>query len=94
MTVSWLFTNVGVGLQGLAALTPFSDMPLGLGESLEKAYFEQGEEYEKRNEMLKAVERYVDGLFNERIKSVSASPLTAESVSRIDRIMHAQEFSN
>ena len=61
-------------------------------QSLEKTYFEKGESYEKRNEMLRAVEAYVDGIFNEQMKSVSASPLTDESLKRIDRIMHEHSF--
>lgn len=61
-------------------------------QSLEKTHFERGEALEKRNEPLKAIEAYVDGIFSERIKSVSASPLTAESLSRINRLVHAQVF--
>lgn len=61
-------------------------------QSLEKSYFETGEEYEKRNEQLRAVERYVDSIFNERMKSVNTSPLTEESMARINRIMHEQRF--
>jgi curli biogenesis system outer membrane secretion channel CsgG len=63
-------------------------------QSLEKTYFEKGEEYEKRNEPLRAVESYVDGIFNERLKSVSVSPLTDESLKRIDGIMHAYTFES
>lgn len=61
-------------------------------QSLEKTHFERGEALEKRGESLKAIEAYVDGIFNERIKSVSASPLTAESVTRINELVHAQVF--
>ena len=61
-------------------------------QSLEKQYFDKGEAHEKRNELLPALENYVDGIFNERIKSVGASPLTDESLKRIDRIMHEHSF--
>ncbi|MFT5484852.1 MAG: tetratricopeptide (TPR) repeat protein [Halieaceae bacterium] len=63
-------------------------------QSLEKTYFDQGEEFERRGEALKALESYVDSIFNEKIKSVSASPLTAESLARIDRLVHAHSFEN
>jgi hypothetical protein len=61
-------------------------------QSLEKTYFESGEEYEKRNEPLRAIERYVDAVFNEQMKAVNASPLAEESLKRIDRIMHEHRF--
>ena len=62
-------------------------------QSLEKTYFEQGETYERRNEPMRAVESYVDGIFNERLKAVSASPLTAESEKRIAEIMNEKVFT-
>jgi len=79
-----LLTDEVVDIMSVDVLRPL--------QSLEKTYFERGEKYEKRSEFMKAIERYVDGIFNERVKSVGTSPLTTESQKRIQQIMHAKKF--
>ncbi|MCG6893498.1 MAG: tetratricopeptide repeat protein [Desulfobacteraceae bacterium] len=55
-------------------------------QNYEKTYFQQGETLLRRRDYLLAAERYVDALFDEKVKQVQASPLTQQSRDRLDEI--------
>jgi curli biogenesis system outer membrane secretion channel CsgG len=62
-------------------------------QQLETFYFNEGQDRERRSEIDEAVEFYTYAIFNEKLKSVSASPVTIEAQKRIDNIMSRFRFS-
>jgi tetratricopeptide (TPR) repeat protein len=62
-------------------------------QQLETFYFNQGKDRERRNELEEAVEFYTYAIFNEKLKSISSSPVTVEAKKRIDDILSRHRFS-
>jgi curli biogenesis system outer membrane secretion channel CsgG len=62
-------------------------------QQLETFYFNKGQDRERRSELDEAVEFYTYSIFNEKLKSVSASPVTVEAKKRIDNIMSRFRFT-
>ncbi len=62
-------------------------------QQLETFYFNQGKDREKRAELEEAVEYYSYAVFNEKLKSISSSPVTLEAQKRIDEILARYRFS-
>jgi tetratricopeptide (TPR) repeat protein len=61
--------------------------------NLEKKYFENGEDLIlRRKESLNAIERFVDAIFDERLKSVVGSPITAQSNKYLESIVLNHRF--
>jgi hypothetical protein len=56
-------------------------------QNLETQYLHEGENHEKRREPLEAAERYVDAIFNAKLKSMHDSPVVAEAERRIDNAL-------
>ena len=67
----------------LEVLEPLSNM--------EREYFSEAEQHENRGEFLPAVEKYMDVITNEALKSIR-STLSVQSQERISRILSAQRF--
>lgn len=63
-------------------------------QQLETFYFNQGQDSEKRSEIENAVEYYTYAIFNEKLKSVSSSPITREAKSRIANLLEQHTFLN
>ena len=61
-------------------------------QSLEKHYFERAEDHDRRSEVQKAIEYYTYAIFDEKLKSVSASPITDTAKTRIAEMLHAYKF--
>ncbi|WP_143871463.1 CsgG/HfaB family protein [Catenovulum sediminis] len=60
--------------------------------NLEKEYFQRGEELlNRRQEMLPAVERFTDAIFDEKLKSVN-SPISAKSEQYIEKVFQNYKF--
>lgn len=61
--------------------------------NLEKKYFEDGEDlFLRRKENLNAVEKFVDAIFDERLKSVVGSPITTQSNKYLNSIVLNHRF--
>jgi len=61
--------------------------------NLEKKYFERGEDlYLRRKESLNAVERFVDAIFDEKLKLLVNSPITSQSNKYLDKIIVSHSF--
>jgi hypothetical protein len=65
-------TNEVVTELGQEALQPL--------KSLEKTYFEFGEQQVRRRDSVKAAEHFVDAIFDEKIKRIQNSPLTTKAL--------------
>lgn len=63
-------------------------------QQLETFYFNQGQDSEKRSEIENAVEYYTYAIFNEKLKSVSSSPISREAKSRIQNLLEQHKFLN
>jgi tetratricopeptide (TPR) repeat protein len=61
-------------------------------QQLETYYFNQGQDSEKRSEIANAVEYYTYAIFNEKLKSVSSSPISREAKSRIENLLDQHKF--
>lgn len=61
-------------------------------QQLESFYYNQGQDSERRGEIEKAVEYYTYSIFNEKLKSVSSSPISREARTRIDSLLDTHEF--
>lgn len=61
-------------------------------QRLETFYYNQGQDSERRNEIENAVEYYTYAIFNEKLKSVSSSPISREARTRIDSLLASHEF--
>ena len=61
-------------------------------QQLETFYFNQGQDSEKRSEVESAIEYYTYAIFNERLKSVSSSPITNEARARISKLLNNHRF--
>ncbi len=61
-------------------------------QQLESFYYNQGQDSERRGEIEKAVEYYTYSIFNEKLKSVSSSPISREARTRIDNLLDTHEF--
>ncbi len=62
-------------------------------QNLEKAYFEQGEQHLRRRENLRAVENFVNTIFDEKLKMIQGSPVTQRSAEHLDTIFLNYEVS-
>jgi tetratricopeptide (TPR) repeat protein len=62
-------------------------------QQLETFYFNQGKDRERRSELEQAVEYYTYAVFNEKLKSISSSPVTVEAQKRIEDILSRYRFS-
>jgi tetratricopeptide (TPR) repeat protein len=62
-------------------------------QQLETFYFNQASDLERRGEFEQAVEFYTNAIFNERIKSVSSSPISNEAKKRIEAILEGYKFN-
>jgi len=61
--------------------------------NLEKKYFEDGEAlYLRRKENLNAIEKFVDAIFDEKLKSVINSPITTQSNKYLETIINEHAF--
>jgi len=61
--------------------------------NLEKKYFEEGEAlYLRRKENLNAIEKFVDAIFDEKLKSVVNSPITNQSKKYLETIINEHSF--
>jgi len=61
--------------------------------NLEKKYFEEGEAlYLRRKENLNAIEKFVDAIFDEKLKSVINSPITTQSNKYLETIINEHAF--
>jgi len=63
-------------------------------QQLETFYFNQGQDSEKRSEIENAIEYYTYSIFNEKLKSVSSSPISREAKSRIEKLLNTYQFKN
>ncbi|MGB3724938.1 MAG: CsgG/HfaB family protein [Glaciecola sp.] len=61
-------------------------------QQLETFYFNQGQDSEKRSEIENAIEYYTYAIFNEKLKSVSSSPISREANTRIDNLLSTHKF--
>lgn len=61
-------------------------------QQLETYYFNEGQDRERRAEYDIAVENYTYAVYNERLKSVSSSPVTVEANKRINEILARYRF--
>lgn len=71
-------TNSKIAQVGLSILTHF--------QSLEVVYFNAAEQLVKRREYEKAVEKYTDAMFDEKLKRIS-SPITRKSAEMIQKLV-------
>ncbi len=55
-------------------------------QNLQKTYFQQGEQNLRRRDNLEAAERFVNAIFNEKMKRIEDSPLTASAMKHLDDI--------
>ena len=55
-------------------------------QNLEKEYFEIGEGYVRRRDELLAAERFVDAIFDEKLKMVQGSPLTQKATQNLEDV--------
>ncbi|WP_158971080.1 CsgG/HfaB family protein [Paraglaciecola sp. L3A3] len=62
-------------------------------QQLETYYFNEGQDRERRAELDIAVEYYTYAIYNEKLKSVSASPTTIEAKNRINNILARYRFN-
>jgi hypothetical protein len=62
-------------------------------QQLETFYFNEGQDRERRAEFDIAVENYTYAIYNERLKSVSSSPVTIEANKRINEILARYRFA-
>lgn len=62
-------------------------------QQLETYYFNEGQDRERRAELDIAVEYYTYAIYNEQLKSISASPVTIEAKKRIDNILARYRFN-
>ena len=62
-------------------------------QQLETFYFNEGQDRERRSELDIAVENYTYAIYNEKLKSVSSSPVTLEAQKRIDDILARYRFN-
>jgi len=62
-------------------------------QNLEKTYFEQGEQHLRRRENLRAVENFVNTIFDEKLKMIQGSPVTQRSAEHLDTIFLNYEVS-
>ncbi|PIE73742.1 MAG: hypothetical protein CSA20_01690 [Deltaproteobacteria bacterium] len=54
--------------------------------NLEKSYYDQGLQLLKRRQNLDAAEKFIDAIFDERLKRVTHSPITANAAVKVDEI--------
>jgi len=54
--------------------------------NLEKTYFQAGEQFMKRREMLNATESFVDAVFDEKMKMIQGSPLYIKAIENLEDI--------
>ncbi|CCK81060.1 CsgG/HfaB family protein [Desulfobacula toluolica] len=78
-------TNTAVSELGREALKPLQYM--------EKIYFDTGENFLKRRNTIDAIENYINAIFDEKMKMISGSPITAESNSKIHDIFYNFQIS-
>ena len=71
-------TNEVVAELGREALKPL--------QNLETYYFEDGENLLRRRSELEATERFVDAIFDERLKMIHTSPLSVKATSNLEEI--------
>ncbi|MDP5133171.1 MAG: hypothetical protein NWQ54_20000 [Paraglaciecola sp.] len=62
-------------------------------QQLETFYFNEGQDREQRAEFDIAVENYTYAIYNERLKSVSSSPVTIEANKRINELLARYRFT-
>jgi curli biogenesis system outer membrane secretion channel CsgG len=62
-------------------------------QQLETFYFNQASDFERKGEFESAVEFYTNAIFNERLKSVSLSPISIEAKKRIKAILEGYKFN-
>lgn len=55
-------------------------------QNLEQTYFKEGENYLRRRNVVKAAESFVDAIFDEKLKRIQNSPLTANADQRLKEI--------
>lgn len=55
-------------------------------KNLEKKYFEFGEQQLRRRDRVKAAEKFVDAIFDEKIKRIQDSPLTTKALQNLEDI--------
>jgi len=55
-------------------------------QSLEVEYFNQGQQLQKRRSVEQAVEKYVDAVYDERLKGIS-TPITKNSLASIEQLI-------
>jgi len=61
--------------------------------NLEKKYFEDGEGlYLRRKENVNAIEKFVDAIFDEKLKSIVNSPITTQSNKYLETIINEHAF--
>lgn len=63
-------------------------------QQLETFYYNQGQDSEKRSEVENAIEYYTYAIFNEKLKSVSSSPISREAKVRIENLLNSHKFGN
>jgi hypothetical protein len=59
---------------------------LGPFQNLEKTNFQQGKQRLLRRDYLQAAESFVNAIFNEKMKTIQQSPLTAEAMENVGNI--------
>jgi tetratricopeptide (TPR) repeat protein len=63
-------------------------------QQLETFYFNKGQDSERRSEIDNAVEFYTYAIFNEKLKSVSSSPVSREATKRIENLLKDYQFAD
>jgi hypothetical protein len=71
-------TNEVVSELGQEALQPL--------KNLEKTYFQFGEKHLRRRNSVAAAEHFVDAIFDEKLKGIRHTPLTAEALQKLEEI--------
>jgi curli biogenesis system outer membrane secretion channel CsgG len=56
--------------------------------NLEQAYYKEGEKLLRRRQNLDAAEKFVDAVFDERLKRIQGSPVTRNSMDKVEDIFH------
>ena len=60
--------------------------------NLEKKYFQEGESLLKRKQNLQAAVKFIDALFDERLKSVANSPIIKDALKKVEQIFYMYQI--
>lgn len=60
--------------------------------NLEKKYFQEGENLLKRKQNLQAAVKFIDALFDERLKSVANSPIIKDALEKVEQIFYMYQI--